>query len=117
MVHAGLLQDRRIDEHDVGHGEEGGEAGAELGADGSASFGEAKETVEEIACYRRRGDRRRAPRCRRLRFSRLRVRSSHASLPRDQLTGNRPPLFNLIRLSVTGTMAAPEMPLQAGGAL
>ena len=31
MIHAGLLEDRRVDEHDVGHGEEGGEAGPELG--------------------------------------------------------------------------------------
>ena len=31
MIHAGLFQDRRVHEHDVGHGEEGGEAGAELG--------------------------------------------------------------------------------------
>ncbi len=33
MIHAGLFQDRRVHEHDVGHGEEGGDAGAKLGGD------------------------------------------------------------------------------------
>jgi hypothetical protein len=38
-VHAGLLQDRRIDEHDVGHGEEGREPSTELGRDARAGGG------------------------------------------------------------------------------
>jgi hypothetical protein len=38
-VHAGFLQDRRVDEHDVGHGEEGREPGAELGRDSRARGG------------------------------------------------------------------------------
>ena len=46
MVHAGLLQDRRVDEHDVGHGEEGGEAGAELGGDIGAGRREAEIAIE-----------------------------------------------------------------------
>jgi len=33
VVHPGFFQDRRVDEHDVGHGQEGGETGAKLGAD------------------------------------------------------------------------------------
>ena len=31
VVHARLLEHGRVDEHDVGHGEEGGETGAKLG--------------------------------------------------------------------------------------
>ena len=33
LVHAGLAQDRRVDEHDVDHGQERGQAGDEFGAD------------------------------------------------------------------------------------
>ena len=46
MIHAGFLEDRRVDEHDVGNGEEGGEAGPELGRNGRACGGEAEDGVE-----------------------------------------------------------------------
>jgi hypothetical protein len=36
MIHPRLLEDRGVDEHDVGHGEEGGEPGAKLGSDARA---------------------------------------------------------------------------------
>ena len=56
VVHAGLLQDRRVDEHDVGHGQEGGEAGAELGGHRGAGGGKAEIAVDgaqEVRSLRR----------------------------------------------------------------
>ena len=46
MIHASLLEDRRVDEHDVGHSEEGREPGAELGPDRRSGRREAEEAVE-----------------------------------------------------------------------
>jgi hypothetical protein len=46
MVHAGLFEDRRVDKHDVGHGEEGGEPGAKLGRQGRARRRKAEDAVE-----------------------------------------------------------------------
>ncbi len=46
MIHADLLQDRRVHEHDVGHGEEGGEAGAKLGGHAGAGGREAERAIE-----------------------------------------------------------------------
>ena len=50
MIHPGFLQDRRVDEHDVGHGEKGGEAGTELGCHARAGGGEAEKPVERALC-------------------------------------------------------------------
>src|SRR6476660_10096797 len=49
MIHAGLLEDRRVYEHGVGHGEEGGEPGAQLRRHAGASGGETEIAVER-AC-------------------------------------------------------------------
>ena len=43
--HAGLAQDRRIDQHDIGHGQEGGDAGEDLGAQVAAPRAEARSAV------------------------------------------------------------------------
>ncbi len=44
--HAGLAEDGRVHEDDVGHRDEGGEAGEDLGAPVGAVGGEAEELVE-----------------------------------------------------------------------
>jgi hypothetical protein len=47
-VHACFLEYRRIDEHDVGHGEKGREPGAELGRDVRAFRRQCEEAVERV---------------------------------------------------------------------
>ena len=45
--HAGLAQDRRIDQHDIGHGQEGGDAREDLGAQGAAARAELEAPFEQ----------------------------------------------------------------------
>ena len=44
--HAGSFQDGRVDGHDVGHREEGGEPGDNFAADGCPVVSECKELIE-----------------------------------------------------------------------
>ena len=44
--HAGSFQDGRVDGHDVGHREEGGESGDDFAADGGLVMSEFKELIE-----------------------------------------------------------------------
>jgi hypothetical protein len=48
VIHPGLGEDRRVHEHDVGHGEEGGEARAKFGADARSSLAQAEIAIERI---------------------------------------------------------------------
>ena len=48
LFHACFLKDRRVDEHDVGHGEKGREPGAELGRDVRALRRQCEEAVERV---------------------------------------------------------------------
>jgi hypothetical protein len=47
LVHPGIAQDVRVDEHDVDHGEEGGQAGDELGAHRGAVLGQREAAFEQ----------------------------------------------------------------------
>ena len=50
--HAGLAQDRRIDQHDIGHGQEGGHAREDLGAQVAAARFELETPFEQAHGFR-----------------------------------------------------------------
>ena len=50
--HAGLAEDRRIDQHDIGHGQEGGDAREDLGAQGAAARAELETPFEQADSLR-----------------------------------------------------------------
>ena len=53
MVHPGALEDRGVDEHDVGHGEEGRDPGAKLGRDARSRPRQAEKPIERRPASRR----------------------------------------------------------------
>src|SRR6476661_2269057 len=55
VVHVGLLEDRRVDENDVGHGAEGRETGTELSCNARARLAQAEEPVERALRRSRAG--------------------------------------------------------------
>src|SRR5215475_7891377 len=55
LVHAGIAENLRIDEYDIDHGQERGDAGDQLGADVGAVLAKAEIAVEERPLGGRRG--------------------------------------------------------------